>query len=53
MDGTAHVSGDKQPMHVHFDRCSPSLLAFAKREAAEAFMREHGGRMVRFSELEP
>ena len=27
------VDSDKQPTMVHFDRCAPSLLAFARREA--------------------
>jgi hypothetical protein len=52
MDGGAHLSGDKQPLHVHFDRCSPSVLAFSKRETADTFVRAHGGRIVRFAEME-
>lgn len=45
------VSLDKQPTIVHFDRCSPSLLAFARREAAVRFASEHGGEVVSFSEF--
>jgi hypothetical protein len=42
---------DKQPTIVHFDRCSPSLLAFVSREEAAGFAREHGGEVLSFSEL--
>jgi hypothetical protein len=45
------VGPDKQPTHVHFDRCSPSLLAFVGREAAARFAKEHGGDLLSFSEL--
>ncbi len=41
----------KQPTAVAYDRCSPSLLAFANREAAARFAREHGGAVLSFSEL--
>ena len=44
------VDADKQPTMVHFDRCSPSLLAFVSREAAARFAREHGGEILSFSE---
>jgi nitrous oxide reductase accessory protein NosL len=37
---------DKRPMQVAFDRCSPSLLAFSSRSAAEAFARDHGGTIL-------
>ena len=52
MDGKGKLSGDKQPLHVHFDRCAPSLLSFASQQDAAAFAREHGGQMVRFPEVE-
>jgi len=42
---------DKQPVHLHFDRCSPSLLAFSSDSAARAFAREHGGQVLRFAEV--
>ena len=45
------VDQDKQPTIVHFDRCSPSLLAFVGREAATRFAKEHGGKVLSFSEL--
>ena len=34
-----------------FDRCSPSILAFASRAAAEQFAAEHGGKVGAFQEL--
>src|SRR5512143_1842993 len=36
---------------VHWDRCLPSILAFASREAADAFYAQHGGRLRSFHEL--
>lgn len=45
------VDPDKQPTMVHFDRCSPSLLAFSGRDAAARFASEHGGDVLSFSEL--
>ncbi len=45
------VDSDKQPTMVHFDRCSPSLLAFVGREASARFAREHGGEVLSFSEF--
>lgn len=41
----------KTPHQVRYDRCSPSYIAFGRREAAERFVAEHGGRLLRFSEL--
>jgi hypothetical protein len=34
------------PMQVCYDRCMPSLIAFASREGAAAFQAEHGGTLV-------
>ncbi len=34
-----------------FDRCSPSLLAFAREDEAREFIRNHGGRLKRLGEL--
>ena len=45
------IGPDKQPMHEHFDRCSPSVLAFATRSAADRFARDHGGQIVRFVDV--
>ena len=47
----AALTPDKQPMHAHFDRCSPSLLAFGDRKAAEVFASEHGGQVLPFAEM--
>lgn len=45
------TDSQKQPASMQFDRCSPSVLAFSSQEAAEAFRREHGGRLLPFSAL--
>lgn len=42
---------DRQPTPVAFDRCSPSIIAFANRVGAERFAAEHGGRVDTFSHL--
>lgn len=41
----------KRPTEVPYDRCSPSLLAFAHKSDALAFAREHGGQVLSFSEI--
>jgi hypothetical protein len=41
----------KQPYARVFDRCVPSLYAFARREDAEAFAATHGGAVRRLSQL--
>ena len=48
-----HMLADsyKQPDRLDFDRCSPSMIAFSRQEAADAFFRQHGGTVVRFSQL--
>jgi hypothetical protein len=52
-----HCSGDRDSpspdsgRSLHYDRCLPSLVAFATREDAAAFMQEHGGRLRGFDEL--
>ena len=40
-----HVLMDshKEASELHFDRCSPSVLAFENAEAAETFQKLHGG----------
>ncbi len=35
-----------------YDRCEPSLIAFASPEAAGKFQKEHGGRLVMFGKLQ-
>ena len=45
------MDADKRPADLHYDRCSPSLIAFAKRSEARQFVREHGGEVLSFSEV--
>jgi hypothetical protein len=45
------IGADKQPLHAHFDRCTPGLVAFAAEDDARAFVRRHGGQVVPFSEM--
>lgn len=45
------LTADKQPMHSHFDRCSPSILAFRDRDSAQRFASVHGGQVMPFSEM--
>ncbi len=47
----AAVAPDKQPLHTHFDRCSPSILAFRDMKAAKSFAAKHGGQILRFATL--
>jgi hypothetical protein len=49
----AHVMVDqeKQAHGAHFDRCSPSILAFATGEAAGKFIAVHGGHVEYFETL--
>jgi hypothetical protein len=42
-------SAEKRPLESHYDRCSPSMLAFASLEEARGFMKEHGGRLMRLN----
>jgi hypothetical protein len=44
------VEADKQFAGLHYDRCAPSLIAFAQRGDAEQFAREHGGAVMPFSQ---
>jgi len=46
-----HLDENKHPTALGFDRCVPSLLAFASREGAAAFAREHGGRLTPIREF--
>jgi hypothetical protein len=39
-------------MKTVYDRCLPSLLAFASRPEAETFAREHGGAIKTFADLQ-
>lgn len=53
MCATTHeiVTADKRPAGVLYDRCAPSLLAFAQRSEAVEFVREHGGEVLPFNEV--
>lgn len=44
-------NAEGQAVPVVFDRCSPSILAFANRPSAERFASEHGGRAGTFLDL--
>lgn len=46
-----HASAEHQPMPEAFDRCSPSILAFTQREAADTMQRQHGGEVLGFNQL--
>jgi len=50
-DEAAPITADKRPLHVHFDRCSPSILSFADRPAAARFAAQHGGQLISYAEL--
>ncbi len=43
------MEGEAVPMQ--WDRCLPSILAFASRASADAFHAQHGGRLRSFQEL--
>ena len=44
------IQEDKRPADLRYDRCAPSLMAFAQRGEALDFAREHGGEVVAFRE---
>jgi len=44
------VEENKRPADLQYDRCAPSLLAFAQRSEAVDFTREHGGEVVAFKD---
>ena len=43
---------DGETVPVQWDRCLPSILAFAARAPADAFQRQHGGTLRSFQELQ-
>lgn len=45
------VDADKHAADLHYDRCAPSLLAFANPDEAANFAREHGGAVLPFREV--
>ena len=44
------IDADKRGAAVVYDRCAPSLIAFAGRTEAAEFARTHGGRVMPFQE---
>jgi hypothetical protein len=42
---------EKEPFPKVFDRCEPSVFAFAQREDADAFVKQNGGRRATLGEL--
>jgi hypothetical protein len=44
------IDADKRPVSLRFDRCAPSLYAFAQLSEASQFARQHGGEVMRFRE---
>ena len=44
------IDEDKRPVDLRYDRCAPSLIAFAQRGEALEFAREHGGEVMPFKE---
>jgi hypothetical protein len=44
------VDGDKRAVDLRYDRCAPSLIAFAGRGDALQFVGEHGGEVMPFSQ---
>ena len=48
---TAMVDESKHAEQMTFDRCFPGTYAFARREDAEAFVRENGGTVLQLEKL--
>jgi prepilin-type processing-associated H-X9-DG protein len=42
------VNADKRPADLRYDRCAPSIYAFARQTEAAGFAKEHGGEVMRF-----
>ena len=47
----AMLDESKHSYPVGFDRCSPSILAFARKQSAERFVQEHGGQLERYADF--
>jgi len=45
------IDPDHRPADLQYDRCSPSLIAFAQRDEASAFARLHGGQVESFADV--
>ncbi|MEI9972221.1 MAG: nitrous oxide reductase accessory protein NosL [Ignavibacteriota bacterium] len=44
------IQEDKRSAGLNYDRCAPSLIAFAQRSEARDFAREHGGEVLAFQD---
>ncbi len=51
LDHHPAVGEGGQPLEPHFDRCTPSVLAFQDEKSAAAFAGAHGGQVARFSDF--
>jgi hypothetical protein len=51
MSHEAHMDETKHAQTRIFDRCEPSVYAFARREEAESFAAQNGGVVLRLTEL--
>ncbi len=49
---TGFRSNEGSYQEIDYDRCMPSLIAFARREDAEAVRQKHGGTILRFGEAQ-
>ena len=45
------LDADKRPADLRYDRCAPSLIAFAQKDEAVQFARGHGGEVMPFSQM--
>jgi hypothetical protein len=45
------LNSEGQPVLLDFDRCSPSIISFASRTAADRFASEHGGEVGKFLDI--
>jgi hypothetical protein len=45
------IGTGKREADLRYDRCLPSILAFARRDEAARFASEHGGEVLRFSQI--
>jgi len=45
------IDPDKRVADVAYDRCAPSLLAFATEMEAASFAGEHGGEVLPFKDV--
>jgi len=45
------IDQTKHPFSRVFDRCEPSTYAFARRQDAEAFVQQNGGKLLTWQEL--